>query len=104
MADGPTVDSCTASLPPLALDHLGGERFGTVLADPPWRFMNRTGKVAPEHKRLSRYDTMKWEEIAALPVSDLMADKSHCYLWVPNALIADCLLYTSDAADDLLCV
>jgi len=63
--------------------------FGTLLADPPWRFMNRTGKVAPEHRRLSRYDTMEWKEIAALPVADLMASKSHCYLWVPNTLIAE---------------
>jgi N6-adenosine-specific RNA methylase IME4 len=63
--------------------------YGTLLADPPWRFTNRTGKVAPEHKRLSRYDTMSVGEIAALPVSDAMADKSHCYLWVPNALLAE---------------
>ncbi|MDE3205520.1 MAG: S-adenosylmethionine-binding protein [Acidobacteriota bacterium] len=68
------------------------ERFGTVLADPPWRFANRTGKVAPEHRRLSRYDTMSSEEIAALPVGELMADRSHCYLWVPNALLADGLM------------
>jgi N6-adenosine-specific RNA methylase IME4 len=73
----------------LTLDHLGGGPFGTVLADPPWRFMNRTGKVAPEHKRLSRYDTMTWKEIADMPVGDVMADKSHCYLWVPNALVAE---------------
>lgn len=66
-----------------------GEPFGTVLADPPWRFMNRTGKVAPEHRRLSRYDTMTWKEIAALPVADLMAPRSHCYLWVPNALVPE---------------
>jgi len=65
------------------------EPFGTVLADPPWRFQNRSGKVAPEHKRLSRYDTMSWKDIAALPVDDLMAPKSHCYLWVPNALLAE---------------
>lgn len=63
--------------------------FGTVLADPPWRFQNRSGKVAPEHKRLSRYDTMSWKDIAAVPVDDLMAPKSHCYLWVPNALLAE---------------
>ena len=66
-----------------------GEAFGTVLADPPWRFMNRTGKVAPEHKRPSRYDMMTWKEIAALPVGDLMAPASHCYLWVPNALVPE---------------
>ena len=66
--------------------------FGTVLADPPWRFINRTGKVAPEHRRLSRYDTMDAKDIAALPVSDLIAQKAHCYLWVPNALLAEGLM------------
>lgn len=73
----------------LTLDDLGGVPFGTVLADPPWRFMNRTGKVAPEHKRLSRYDTMTWKDIADLPVADVMAGQSHCYLWVPNALLEE---------------
>jgi len=32
-----------------------GRRFATILADPPWQFANKTGKVAPEHRRLSRY-------------------------------------------------
>ncbi len=73
----------------LSLETLGGVPFGTVLADPPWRFQNRTGKVAPEHRRLSRYDTMTWKDIAGLPVIDVMAKQSHCYLWVPNALIAE---------------
>ena len=71
---------------------LAGQRFSTVLADPPWRFLNRTGKVAPEHRRLSRYDTMDAKEIAALPVADIAHDRSHCYLWVPNALVADGLM------------
>ncbi|MDQ3897490.1 MAG: MT-A70 family methyltransferase [Actinomycetota bacterium] len=71
---------------------LDGEQFSTLLADPPWRFVNRTGKVAPEHHRLSRYETMEVKEIAALPVADLAAARSHCYLWVPNALMADGLL------------
>lgn len=71
------------------LDEIKGGPFSTVLADPPWRFENRTGKVAPEHKRLDRYDTMDLKDICALPVGDVMAEKSHCYLWVPNALIAD---------------
>ena len=68
---------------------LAGRSFGTVMADPPWRFINRTGKVAPEHRRLSRYGTMSVEEICALPVADHMADRSHCYLWVPNALLPE---------------
>lgn len=75
--------------PGLTLDELGSEPFGTILADPPWRFANRTGKVAPEHRRLSRYDTLDTKEIASMPVGDLVADQAHCYLWVPNALIAD---------------
>jgi N6-adenosine-specific RNA methylase IME4 len=57
------------------------------LADPPWRFQNRTGKMAPEHQRLLRYPTMTLEEILELPVNRLAAARSHLYLWVPNALI-----------------
>ena len=64
-------------------------RFATVLADPPWRFTNRTGKMAPEHRRLSRYGTLTLDEIAALPVSDIAADTAHLYLWVPNALLPE---------------
>lgn len=63
--------------------------FSTILADPPWRFSNRTGKVAPEHKRLGRYATMSLDEIKALPVSDAAADNAHLYLWVPNALLPE---------------
>jgi len=63
--------------------------FQTVLADPPWRFANRTGKVAPEHKRLDRYGTMELDEIKALPVSDVTAKNAHLYLWVPNALLPE---------------
>ena len=66
---------------------IGG--FSTVLADPPWRFQNRTGKVAPEHKRLGRYGTMSLEEIKDLPVNDITADNAHLYLWVPNALLPE---------------
>ena len=65
----------------------GFNQFGTILADPPWQFSNRTGKMAPEHKRLKRYETMSLKEIIELPVAHLAKDKSHLYLWVPNALI-----------------
>jgi len=63
--------------------------FSTILADPPWRFENRTGKMAPEHQRLLRYPTMTLEEILELPVGRFSAANSHLYLWVPNALIAE---------------
>jgi N6-adenosine-specific RNA methylase IME4 len=64
-------------------------KFKTILADPPWQFTNRTGKVAPEHRRLGRYGTMSLEQIKSLPVSDIATKQSHLYLWVPNALILE---------------
>lgn len=66
-----------------------GQRFSTILADPPWQFQNRTGKVAPEHRRLARYQTMNLDEICALPVSMVAAETAHLYLWVPNALLPE---------------
>src|SRR3954463_12355674 len=71
------------------LAFVGERRYATVLADPPWRFQNRTGKMAPEHRRLARYETMTVEEIAALPVGETVSDGAHLYLWVPNALLAE---------------
>jgi N6-adenosine-specific RNA methylase IME4 len=66
-----------------------GRTFATILADPPWQFTNRTGKMAPEHRRLSRYATMKLDEIMALPVAELAAPMSHLYLWCPNAMLPE---------------
>lgn len=71
------------------LEETGKRKFATVLADPPWQFQNRTGKIAPEHKRLSRYPTMTLQEIKDLPVEAIVKDTAHLYLWVPNALLPD---------------
>lgn len=70
-------------------ENLAGQKFGTIMADPPWQFTNKTGKVAPEHKRLNRYPTMPLAEIAAMPVDQLAANPAHLYLWVPNALLPE---------------
>lgn len=66
-------------------------KFSTILIDPPWRFINRTGKVAPEHRRLHRYETMSFDEIAKLPVPKYANDKAHLYMWSPNALLLEAL-------------
>lgn len=83
-------------MPALDIDAAGdlrkacsGRAFGCILADPPWQFMNRTGKVAPEHRRLNRYGTMDLASIQALPVQSCAADTAHLYLWVPNALLPE---------------
>jgi N6-adenosine-specific RNA methylase IME4 len=73
-----------SGLPGLRTHH-----FGTILADPPWQFQNRTGKVAPEHKRLRRYHTMNFDEIRGMPVPFHAAEKCHLYLWCPNALLEE---------------
>jgi N6-adenosine-specific RNA methylase IME4 len=76
------------------LDHellrfVGRRRFSTILADPPWQFSNKTGKIAPENKRLLRYPTLALADIMDLPVSRIVAETAHLYLWCPNALLPD---------------
>jgi N6-adenosine-specific RNA methylase IME4 len=68
---------------------IGDRKFSTIVADPPWQFQNRTGKMAPEHKRLARYPTLSLEEIKAIPVQEVTEERAHLYLWVPNALLSE---------------
>ncbi len=98
MEDAPQRGGRIPVAPPLRADVMGIGSvplpqvvcgWSTVYADPPWRFVNRTGKVAPEHRRLDRYETMTHDEICALPVSEVVAGNAHLYLWVPNALLPD---------------
>jgi N6-adenosine-specific RNA methylase IME4 len=71
------------------LGFVGKRRFSTVLVDPPWQFSNKTGKIAPEHKRLSRYCTLTVNQIKDLPVSQITRATAHLYLWCPNALLPE---------------
>lgn len=66
-------------------------KYRTIVADPPWRFANKSGKGAPQHRRLYQYPTMPLEQIAALgpQVLELAAQGCHLYLWVPTALLLD---------------
>jgi N6-adenosine-specific RNA methylase IME4 len=66
-----------------------GQRVSTILADPPWQFRNKTGKMAPEHHRLTRYPTMPLSDIAAMPIGAVTSETAHLYLWCPNALLPD---------------
>ncbi len=83
-----SIQSLRPELEPAPLPKVVGG-FSTILADPPWRFSNRTGKVAPEHRRLDRYSTMSIDAIKALQVKDVAARNAHLYLWVPNALLPE---------------
>jgi N6-adenosine-specific RNA methylase IME4 len=76
-------------MPEPLFTHLKQGAYRTILADPPWQFQNRTGKMAPEHRRLNRYSTLSLDEIAAMPVATLTTEPAHLYLWVPNALLPE---------------
>jgi N6-adenosine-specific RNA methylase IME4 len=85
--DMPTAGCCTvADLHELVR---AGKRFGTLYLDPPWKYDLRPDD--PTHRGRCPYPTMGLEEIAALPVADLAADKSHIHLWATNGFIAETL-------------
>lgn len=86
---GPGLEQMAGEFAAKDLLSLNPQHFGTILADPPWRFSNRTGKMAPEHRRLHRYPTMTLDEIAELPIARIARPRSHLYLWVPNALLQE---------------
>jgi len=85
---GMTMRGATGAAADL-LTAVRGQQFACILADPPWQFINRTGKVAPEHRRLSRYGTMDVRQICTLPIQEIVAPAAHLYLWVPNALLPE---------------
>jgi N6-adenosine-specific RNA methylase IME4/transposase-like protein len=73
-----------AGTPPLV--HLAGQRYQTIVLDPPWEPFepggdNLFGRGKPT------YATMSLDEIAALPVGELAADNAHCYLWITNMML-----------------
>ena len=73
------------------LTFCGKKKFSTILADPPWKFQNSTGKMAPEHKRLYRYPSLDFPIIENMPIQQIAEERAHLYLWVPNALIKEAL-------------
>lgn len=56
------------------------DRFRTIVADPPWNY----GSANQRSSAGKHYQTMRNEEIAALPVAEWSADCAHLYLWVTN--------------------
>jgi N6-adenosine-specific RNA methylase IME4 len=60
-----------------------GESFGTIYADPPWKYANQATRAATSN----HYPTHTADEIAALPVSEVAAENAHLHLWTTNAFI-----------------
>jgi N6-adenosine-specific RNA methylase IME4 len=61
-----------------------GVKFGTVYADPPWRYSNQGTRGSTD----DHYDgTMSVDEICAMPIGEITEDKSHLHLWTTNAFL-----------------
>jgi N6-adenosine-specific RNA methylase IME4 len=63
-----------------------GQKFGTIYADPPWKYSNQATRASTNN----HYETMLPEEIAQLPIKELTADKAHLHLWTTNAFLFEC--------------
>jgi N6-adenosine-specific RNA methylase IME4 len=78
--DKVSVSTLFAPLPTIP----GG--YGAACPDPPWRFASnsdaRPGRNARRH-----YRTLKPDEIATLPLRDVMAKDAYLFLWVPTPFL-----------------
>jgi N6-adenosine-specific RNA methylase IME4 len=64
-----------------------GQKFGTIYADPPWRYNNQGTRAATDN----HYDgDMSIDDICAMPIKELCADKCHLHLWTTNAFLFEC--------------
>lgn len=95
-------------------DLFGNRRYGTVLADPPWRFDTYSDKgrgrsadwiereealpllgVEESVSAEKHYPTMPTADICALPVGDIAADDCALYLWGTLNMLPDALAVVS---------
>ena len=60
-----------------------GKKFGTIYADPPWKYSNQGTRAATDN----HYETLTPDEIAAFPIKDLIADHAQLHLWTTNAFL-----------------
>lgn len=61
------------------------KKYNTIVIDPPYN-ISLTGKVKREENRRNKlpYKTMTIEEIKNIPISNLLNQGGHLYLWVTN--------------------
>lgn len=60
-------------------------KYGCIYADPPWQYGNQGTRAATNN----HYPTMSMDEICALPVVDLAAEKAHLHLWTTSPFLPD---------------
>lgn len=68
----------------LTPDKTAPQRYRCILADPPWQHQQVGNKGASK-----QYPLMTLDRIKAMPIAELAADDSHCWLWVTNSSLRD---------------
>lgn len=68
------------------MDNVPFGGFPVAVIDPPWRYETYSAKGALKH-----YATMTTEDIAGLPIGDVMAPDSAIFLWVTWPLLTQAL-------------
>ncbi len=61
------------------------QKFGTIYADPPWKYGNQATRASTDN----HYLTMPTKAIAALPIRELAADDCHLHMWTTNAFLPE---------------
>src|ERR1700743_657191 len=63
------------------------EKYRIIAADVPWAFKsNSVGK--PGRNAMRHYDCMSLDDIAALPVRDVVADDACLFFWITGPFLA----------------
>lgn len=81
-------------------ESLFGDRYRTIVADPPWPIVwtgggayriNGRGERHLNHrfKKGLAYSTMSIEAIAAVDVAQVAADDAHLFLWIPDCYLIE---------------
>jgi len=61
--------------------------YRVLSADPPWRFASNSA-ANPGRNAMGHYDCMRLDDIAALPVADLVADDCVLFMWITGPFLA----------------
>lgn len=105
MTTAPTTLDCKQTVNAVGIacsdlfGELRGQRFGCILADPPWAYKSKEPPVRTETARAmgdrklcwagAYYNTMEVEEIAALPVRQLADENAVLFLWATVPLMPE---------------
>lgn len=68
-----------------SLDDLAADKFGTIYADPPWQYGNQRTRAATDN----HYETMTVDELCAMSIAPLAAERAHLHLWTTNGFLPD---------------